>query len=217
MKTLIAFDLKVPFKHPFNDDLNLEDLPTDRYYHIDAESSEISHAFRLWADSVGCRVAGAEIFCFPEDFDMEIHIDGTKFSNKHKINWTYSEASHEMSWYKPTSNWPGRKTTYSQDDGKTDDYSFAFLPDEVERIARTEVKGNGSNLCTVVNSGLPHGIKTMGGTRISFSATLYPKSIRTAEKDWGVDIHDAYEQYKKFVVNDTEIWVDYDDSFYSKF
>lgn len=205
MKTLITFDLELPFRHPIDTTL-LDELPTMQYYHIDVDQEFVNPAFRQWANSLGYVIAGVEVFCFPKDFQMEIHVDGTEFSDKHKINWTYSEHDHEMSWYKPNENWQGLSTVYEQDDGKVDDASYAFTDLTADKIATTKVKGNASKQCTVVNSGIPHGIVTMGGPRISFSATLYPFNTTPPHKDWGVSIQTAKEHYSKYIIEGSEVW-----------
>jgi len=191
----------------------MEDLPKDRYYHVDVPQDVVNPAFRSWANKLGYVVAGVEVFCFPKDFQMEIHVDGIEFTDKHKINWTYSEHDHEMSWYVPNETWQNRQTVYEQDDGNIDDYSYAFEKDEVDKIASTKVKGNATGYCTVVNSGYPHGIETIGGSRISFSATLYPTNVTPPNKDWGVSILTAQKHYKDYIVEGSEVW--YEDSLHN--
>lgn len=205
MKTLITFDLELPFRHPIDTEL-LDNLQTEQYFHIDVLQQDVNPAFRQWANSLGYVIGGVEVFCFPKDFQMEIHVDGMEFTNKHKINWTYSDHDHLMSWYKPNEKWQERKTVYEQDDGKVDDYSYAFNPDEADVIATTKVKGNGTKRCTVVNSGIPHGIQTFGGPRVSFSATLYPAQFTPPHKDWGVDIIIGHNHYQKYIVEGSEVW-----------
>jgi hypothetical protein len=88
---------------------------------------------------------------------------------------------------------------------------YAFEPDEVDVLASTFVKGNGTRLCTVINSGIPHGIISHA-PRISISATLFPIGVTSPHKDWGFDINKAYEIYKDYVVEGSELWID---QFYS--
>ncbi|NBP55731.1 hypothetical protein EBU71_04185 [bacterium] len=150
-----------------------------------------------WAESHGLMYWDAEVFSFPANYFMEIHVDATEFSNKCKLNWAYSDSEHYNVWYKPKSNWVPKATDGEQDDGKYDDYSYSFLPEEVTEVERCTVRTP-----TCIVSGQPHNVITTNSPRKAISVSLYPLGSNppTLPKDWGISIETMRETLKNYVV-----------------
>ena len=140
----------------------------------------------------------AEVFSFPENYFMEIHVDATEFSNKCKLNWAYSEGEHYNVWYKPKPSWVPKATDGQQDDGRYDDYSYVFEQNEVTEIERCTVRKP-----TCIVSGQPHNVITTTHPRKGISVTFYPIDTYPPllPKDWGIPITTMRETLKNYVVD----------------
>lgn len=117
-----------------------------------------------------------------------IHLDGHLVGNVAKLNWVQSTSDdHLMNWYTikeqkeyillskdSNNNLPGR------------DY-INFLPNEVDLIDSKKIA-----YPTLVNVGIPHNIKNLGGKRKCISIAIY-------HKDKTISMEDAIEFFKKYI------------------
>lgn len=191
------FHLNLPFKYPLNEEgmewfFNLKpcflQVPKE-YFNPEAVEFFKSKRLLYW---------DAEVFSFPENYKMEIHVDAVEFSNKCKLNWAYSEGEHYNVWYKPKSNWSPKSTDGEQDDGRYDDYSYSFDDNEVDEVERTTVRTP-----TCIVSGQPHSVITFNEPRKAISVTLYPLGTNppSLPKDWGIPLENMREVLNVYIVD----------------
>lgn len=191
------FHLKLPFQNPLSEK-GMQwffDLPPcfiqvpNQYFNPEAVEFFKKHKLLYW---------DAEVFSFPANYTMEIHVDAVEFTEKCKLNWAYSKGDHHNLWFKPKSTWIPRATDGEQDDGRYDDYSYTFEENEVEEVERTTVRTP-----TCIVSGQPHSVRTYSEPRKAISVTLYPYGTNppALPKDWGMPISNMREVLNDYIVN----------------
>jgi hypothetical protein len=191
------FHLNLPFKDPLNEEgmkwfFGLPpcfvSVPKE-YFNIDAVEFFKKHKL-IFLD--------AEVFSFPANYMMEIHVDAVEFTQKCKLNWAYSKGEHYNLWFKPKPTWTPRATDGYQDDGCYDDYSYTFNEDEVEEVERTTVRTP-----TCIVSGQPHSVRTYSEPRKAISVSLYPygTDLSCLPKDWGIPISNMKGILNDYIVD----------------
>jgi hypothetical protein len=178
------FHLSLPFQYPLNKEgmkwfFNLPpcfvQVP-NKYFNPEAVKFFESKNLIYW---------DAEVFSFPANYEMQIHVDNyhnnniNNFDNKYKcrLNWAYSEGEHHNLWFKPKPNCTPRIKTF-----KADNYDlppiYYYLENEVIEIERTTVR---TPTCIVI--GQPHSVRTYKESRkaISVSLSFFPTQFKKFE------------------------------------
>jgi len=191
------FHLKLPFDNPLNETgmTWFYNLPPcfiqvpNQYFNKEAVEFFKKHKLLYW---------DAEVFSFPANYKMQIHVDAVEFTEKCKLNWAYCKGDHHNLWFKPKSTWIPRAIDGEQDDGKYDDYSYTFEENEVEEVERTTVRTP-----TCIVSGQPHSVYTYSEPRRSISVSLYPLGTNppALPKDWGMPISNMKEVLNDYIVD----------------
>lgn len=182
-------------KHPLSEigQLWFDALPEE--CHVDIPKGYFSDELLSWLDTLGLYIFDGEVFSMPANYQLQIHVDGTYFQEKCKLNWAYSEGEHYNTWYTPKPTWKQQSTAETQTDGRLDDYSFVFESDEVNEVARCTL-----NNPTVVCSGQPHSVITTTHPRKSVSVTVFPKGCVPQLKDWGMQYNELREVLHEYIL-----------------
>jgi hypothetical protein len=188
------FHLKnVPYPLSIEGDNWLKSLPEE--CHVDIPRTYFSAEYQEWLSKFDLNIWNGEVFSMPPNYQLQIHVDATEFSDKGKMNWAFCDGEQFNLWFVPNANWKEQATVEMQDDGKVDDYSFMFEQHEVTEVERVAL-----NNPTVVNAGQPHSVITTTHPRKSVSVIMIPKDFKPPHKDWGIPIDDLRELFKDHVL-----------------